>query len=90
MREHAVSLCRELPVNISEKQRLCSVIAGGVLIAMGILDFNKSSLRKAIRLTSGALLLMRAVSGYCPATALKESIEKRNRSGEEELETERY
>lgn len=75
--------CKELPVNISENQRLCSGIAGGLLIAMAIFDFNKSSLRKAIRLTSGTLLLMRSVSGYCPVTALNESVE--NKTLKEEL-----
>ena len=67
--------CKELPVNLSEKQRLYSGLAGGLLVAMAIFDFNKSALRKAIRLTTGTLLLMRSVSGYCPVTALKESVE---------------
>jgi uncharacterized membrane protein len=71
MSTQEIKKCNELPVNISEKQRLCSGIAGGVLIALAILDFNKSSLRKAIRLTAGTLLVMRSVSGYCPVTAWK-------------------
>jgi uncharacterized membrane protein len=72
-----MSECAGLPVNISEKQRVISSVLGGALLALGILDFRKSALRKAIRLTVGSLLLMRGASGYCLATALKESLERK-------------
>ena len=72
-----ISKCVGLPVNITEKQRVISSILGSALIALGVLDFRKSGLRKAIRLTTGSLLLMRGVSGYCPATSLKASLDRK-------------
>jgi uncharacterized membrane protein len=67
----------KLPVNISEKQRTFSAIAGGALLALGVLDFSKSSFRRAVRMTLGSLLLLRSKTGYCPMTAaMKEAGEK--------------
>jgi len=59
-------------VNISEKERLISGISGGLLLTMGILGLGKSSFRRAIRMSAGSWLIMRALTGYCPVTALKE------------------
>jgi uncharacterized membrane protein len=61
--------------NISEKQRLISGIGGGLLLAMGVFDFSKSSFRRALRMTTGTLLIIRGVTGYCPVTALKNTQE---------------
>jgi uncharacterized membrane protein len=58
-------------VNITEKQRLVSGITGGLLLAMGIFGFSKSSFRRAVRMTIGSLMIMRASTGYCPVTAMK-------------------
>jgi uncharacterized membrane protein len=58
-------------VNISEKQRLVSVVTGGLLLAMGVFGFGKSSFRRSLRMTAGTLLIIRGATGYCPATALK-------------------
>jgi hypothetical protein len=58
-------------VNISEKQRLISVVTGGLSLAMGVFGFGKSSFRRSIRMTAGTLLIIRGVTGYCPVTALK-------------------
>ncbi|HEX3079426.1 MAG TPA: DUF2892 domain-containing protein [Puia sp.] len=58
-------------INISEKQRLISAVTGGLLLAMGIFGFGKSSFRRSIRMTAGALLIMRGLTGYCPVTALE-------------------
>jgi uncharacterized membrane protein len=60
-------------VNISEKQRLISAVSGGLLLAMGVFGFGKSSFRRSLRMTAGTLLIIRGVTGYCPATALKEA-----------------
>jgi hypothetical protein len=60
-------------VNITEKQRLVSAVTGGLLLAMGVLGFGKSSFRRAVRMTAGSLLIMRGLTGYCPATALKDA-----------------
>jgi uncharacterized membrane protein len=58
-------------VNVSEKQRLISAVTGGLLLAMGIFGFGKSSFRRSVRMTAGTLLIMRGLTGYCPLTALK-------------------
>jgi sulfite exporter TauE/SafE len=58
-------------VNISENQRLISAVTGGLLLAMGVFGFGKSSFRRSLRMTAGTLLIIRGLTGYCPATALK-------------------
>ena len=58
-------------INITEKQRLVSAVTGGLLLAMGIFGFGKSSFRRSVRMTAGALLIMRGLTGYCPVTALQ-------------------
>ena len=58
-------------VNISEKQRLISAVTGGLLLAMGVFGFGKSSFRRSIRMTAGTLLILRGLTGYCPMTALQ-------------------
>jgi uncharacterized membrane protein len=58
-------------VNISEKQRLISAVTGGLLLAMGIFGFGKSSFRRSVRMTAGTLLILRGLTGYCPMTALQ-------------------
>jgi uncharacterized membrane protein len=58
-------------INITEKERLISGISGGLLLALGIFGFGKSSFRRAIRMTAGSLLIMRGVTGYCPVTAIQ-------------------
>jgi uncharacterized membrane protein len=58
-------------VNISENERFISGITGGLLLAMGIFDFRKSSFRRIIRLTAGSIFIIRGISGYCPLTAIK-------------------
>ena len=62
-------------VNISEKQRLISAVTGGLFLAMGIFGFGKSSFRRSIRMTTGTLLIMRGITGYCPVKALKNASE---------------
>jgi uncharacterized membrane protein len=59
-------------INITEKERLISGISGGLLLALGIFGFGKSSFRRAIRMTAGSLLIMRGVTGYCPVTAIQD------------------
>jgi uncharacterized membrane protein len=63
-------------VNISEKQRLISAVTGGLLLAMGVFGFGKSSFRRSIRMTAGTLLIIRGLTGYCPVTALKNPAEE--------------
>lgn len=63
-------------VNISEKQRLISAVTGGLLLAMGIFGFGKSSFRRSVRMTAGTLLIMRGLTGYCPVTALQNTDEE--------------
>ena len=58
-----------LPVNLTDNQRTVSAVAGGLLLALGVLDFSKSSFRRAVRMTLGSLLLMRSQTGYCPVSA---------------------
>jgi uncharacterized membrane protein len=59
-------------VNITENQRMISGITGGLLLALGFFGFGKSSFRRAIRMTAGSLLVMRAITGYCPIIAMKD------------------
>jgi uncharacterized membrane protein len=63
-------------VNMSEKQRLISAVTGGLLLAMGVFGFGKSSFRRSIRMTAGTLLIIRGLTGYCPVTALKNPVEE--------------
>jgi uncharacterized membrane protein len=63
-------------VNMSEKQRLISAVTGGLLLAMGVFGFGKSSFRRSIRMTAGTLLIIRGLTGYCPVTALKNPAEE--------------
>jgi uncharacterized membrane protein len=63
-------------INMSEKQRLISGVTGGLLLAMGIFGFGKSSFRRSIRMTAGTLLIMRGLTGYCPVTALQNAPEE--------------
>jgi hypothetical protein len=62
-------------VNMSEKQRLISAVSGGLVLAMGVFGFGKSSFRRSLRMTAGTLLIIRGLTGYCPATALKNASE---------------
>jgi uncharacterized membrane protein len=64
-------------VNITENQRLVSAVTGGLLLAMGIFGFGKSSLRRSVRMTAGTLLIMRGLTGYCPVTAYRDNGEKK-------------
>jgi uncharacterized membrane protein len=63
-------------VNISEKQRLISAVTGGLLLAMGVFGFGKSSFRRSVRMTAGTLLIMRGLTGYCPVTALQNDVDE--------------
>jgi uncharacterized membrane protein len=63
-------------VNISEKQRLISAVTGGLLLAMGLFGFGKSSFRRSVRMTAGTWLIMRGLTGYCPVTALQNTAEE--------------
>lgn len=55
--------------NMTENQRLVSAVTGGLVLAMGIFGFGKSSFRRALRMTAGSLLIIRGVTGYCPVSA---------------------
>jgi uncharacterized membrane protein len=72
-------------VNISEEKRMISGISGGILLTLGALGLGKSPFRRALRMTFGSWLIMRALTGYCPLTALKNSIEEKTESGTEPL-----
>ncbi|HEY2348953.1 MAG TPA: YgaP-like transmembrane domain [Puia sp.] len=63
-------------VNISEKQRLISAVTGGLLLAMGVFGFGKSSFRRSVRMTAGTLLILRGLTGYCPVQALQNTPEE--------------
>src|SRR5437763_76762 len=63
-------------VNITDKQRMVSAVTGGLLLAMGVFGFGKSSFRRAVRMTAGSLLILRGLTGYCPMTALQNAPEE--------------
>jgi sulfite exporter TauE/SafE len=62
-------------VNITENERLISAVTGGLILAMGVFGFGKSTFRRSLRMTAGTLLIMRGLTGYCPARALKNASE---------------
>jgi uncharacterized membrane protein len=70
-------------INLSEKERLISGISGGLLLALGVFGFGKSSFRRALRMTTGSLLIMRGLTGYCAVTAMKNAEQAKALSGDE-------
>ncbi len=70
--------------NLSENQRLVSAVTGGLVLAMGIFGFGKSSFRRALRMTAGSLLIIRGLTGYCPVTAAKYKTDKSSAQPEEQ------
>lgn len=63
-------------VNISEEKRMISGISGGLLLTLGVLGLGKSPFRRALRMTIGSWLIMRALTGYCHLTAIKNSVKQ--------------
>ncbi len=60
-------------INISNKQRLISSLAGLALIGAAIRGLKTPTAKKWVGLVTGSLLLLRGASGFCPVTeALKE------------------
>ena len=57
-------------VNISEKQRLISAVTGGLLLAMGVFGFGKSSFRRSIRMTAGTLLIISWTNRILPGDSI--------------------
>jgi uncharacterized membrane protein len=53
-------------VNMGTKERVLSAAGGASLLAMGVRDFKKSSVKSWAELISGSIMLLRGVSGYCP------------------------
>jgi len=58
-----------LPVNISDKERMISGGIGAALIVMGLLNVKHPSVKTFLELGTGALMLFRGTTGYCPVSA---------------------
>lgn len=56
----------ELLNTSSNSGRLVSVLSGAAIIGMALMDKKGSSLSKWIKIGSGAVLILRAASGYRP------------------------
>lgn len=58
-----------LPVNISDKERMISGGIGAALIVMGLFNIKQPSVKTFLELGTGALMLFRGATGYCPVSA---------------------
>jgi uncharacterized membrane protein len=59
-----------LPVNVSDKERVVSGAIGAALLVMGLLNVNQPGVKTFLELGTGALMLFRGTSGYCPVNAV--------------------
>jgi hypothetical protein len=58
------------PLNMNTRERVLSVAGGASLLAMGVRDFRKSSVKAWAELISGSIMLLRGTTGYCPMNHL--------------------
>jgi uncharacterized membrane protein len=70
MKKHLMNPIREiLPINISNRERMISDGLGVALIVMGLLNIKQPSVKTFLELGTGALMLFRGATGYCPISA---------------------
>jgi uncharacterized membrane protein len=53
-------------INTSDSERVVSATSGLALIGVALVTKNQSNLAKWFKIISGALLIARAASGFCP------------------------
>jgi len=58
------------PINMNTKERVLSVAGGASLLAMGVRDFKRSSVKAWAELLAGGFMLFRGTTGYCPVNQL--------------------
>jgi uncharacterized membrane protein len=58
-----------LPINVSDKERVASSAIGAALLVMGLLNIKQPSVKTFLELGTGALMIFRGASGYCPVNA---------------------
>ena len=54
-------------VNTTKGGRVVSAISGVALIALALKDKKSNTIAKWVKIGTGATLVLRAVSGFCPA-----------------------
>jgi uncharacterized membrane protein len=59
-----------LPINVSDKERVISNTIGAALIVMGLLNVKQPGIKTFFELGTGALMIFRGASGYCPVNAI--------------------
>jgi uncharacterized membrane protein len=58
-----------LPVNISAQERVISAGIGAALLVMGLFEVKHPNVKTFLELGTGALMLFRGTTGYCPVSA---------------------
>lgn len=53
-------------INTGVKERIVSSAAGAVLVGMALKDIRHPSAKTWIEMATGAFLLFRGISGFCP------------------------
>ncbi len=54
-------------VNTTKSGRIISAVSGVALIGLALKDKKSSGIAKWVKIGTGATLVLRAVSGFCPA-----------------------
>ncbi len=57
-------------INTGVKERVVSSAAGAILIGMAIKDIKSPSVKTWVEMATGALLLARGISGFCPVNKM--------------------
>lgn len=55
-------------INTSTTDRIISALSGLAIIGVAVTEKNNSTLSKWIKIGSGAVLILRAASGFCPVS----------------------
>jgi hypothetical protein len=53
-------------INTGMKERIVSSVAGAVLVGMAIREIKRPSVKTWAEMATGALLMARGISGFCP------------------------
>jgi hypothetical protein len=55
-------------INTSTTDRVISALSGLAIIGVAVREKNTTTLSKWVKIGSGAVLILRAVSGFCPVS----------------------
>ena len=68
--------------NTSNSGRIVSALSGLAIIGVALIDKKQSNLSKWVKIGSGAVLVLRAASGFCPVNKVL-GVDKSVKSPEE-------